>query len=62
MTNQPKKLLAATQLLTQTRTLVFYEPQAETALNKVRQRIRIDAALPMPVTAAAIKAVLSGWL
>lgn len=57
-----ESLLAATQLLHEIRVLVFYEPQNEPILDKVRQRMRIDAALPMPATEEAIKAVLKGWL
>ena len=57
-----ESLLAATQLLKEFRVLVFYEPQNEAVLDKVRQRMRIDAALPMPVSDEAIKAVLKEWL
>jgi DNA-binding NarL/FixJ family response regulator len=57
-----ESLLAATQLLHEIRVLVFYEPQNEPILDKVRQRMRIDAALPMPATDEAIKAVLKEWL
>lgn len=57
-----ESLLAATQLLKDIRVLVFYEPHNEPALNKVRERMRIDAALPMPATDEAIKAVLAEWL
>ena len=57
-----ESLLAATQLHKDIRVLVFYEPQNEPILDKVRQRMRIDAAIPMPATDEAIKAVLSGWL
>ncbi len=57
-----ESLLAATQLLNDFRVLVFYEPQNEHALTQVRERMRIDAALPMPATDSAIKAVLQGWL
>jgi len=42
--------------------LVFYEPHNEAVLDKVRQRMRIDAALPMPVSDEAIKSVLKEWL
>ena len=57
-----ESLLAATQLLKDIRILVFYEPQNESILEKVRQRMHIDSALPMPATDEAIKAVLSEWL
>jgi len=57
-----ESLLAAAQTLKETRILVFYEPQDEPALEKVRQRMRIDVAMPTPATDAAIKAVLANWL
>jgi hypothetical protein len=57
-----ESLLAATQLLHDIRVLVFYDPQNEHALDRVRERMRIDAALPMPATEEAIKAVLKAWL
>jgi len=57
-----ESLLAATQLLKEIRVLVFYEPQNEPVLDKVRERMRIDAALPMPATDEAIKTALSAWL
>jgi len=56
-----ESLLATAQPLTETRILLLYDPQDEAALDKVRQRMRVDAALPMPVSDEAIKAVLSGW-
>jgi ActR/RegA family two-component response regulator len=57
-----ESLLAATQLLADTRVLVFYEPQNQSALDRVQKRMRIDAALPMPANEDAIKAVLRDWL
>jgi DNA-binding NarL/FixJ family response regulator len=57
-----ESLLAATQLQKEIRVLVFYEPHNEPVLGKVRERMRIDAALPMPATDEAIKATLSAWL
>lgn len=57
-----ESLLAAAQPLKETRILVFYEPQDEPALVRVRERMRIDAVLSTPVSDEAIKAVLSGWL
>ncbi len=56
-----ESLLAAAQPLRDTRILVFYESQDEPALIRVRERMRIDMALPMPVSDEAIRAVLSGW-
>ncbi len=57
-----ESLLAATQLLKDVRVLVFYEPQNEPALARVRERMHIDSALPMPATDEAIKAALKEWL
>lgn len=57
-----ESLLAATQLLTDFRVLVFYEPANESALTRVRERMRIDAALPMPATEESIKSVLQMWV
>lgn len=57
-----ESLLAATQLQQETRVLVFYEPQNESVLDKVRQRMHIDAALPMPATDETIRAALGAWL
>ena len=57
-----ESLLAATQLLNEIKVLVFYEPQNEHALQRVRERMRIDTALPMPASEAAIKAALKDWL
>lgn len=56
-----ESLLAVAQPLKETRILVLYEPQDAHALDRVRQRMRIDAALPMPVSDGALKAVLNGW-
>lgn len=56
-----ESLLAAAQLLQGLKILVFYEAHNEAALDKVRERMRIDAALTTPVTEAAIRSVLSGW-
>jgi CheY-like chemotaxis protein len=57
-----ESLLAATQLLKDTRVLVFYEAQNESALARVRERMHIDSALPMPATDEAIQAELKAWL
>ncbi len=56
-----ESLLATVQPLPDIRVLVFYEPKDEAILAKVRERMRIDAALPTPVADEAIKAVLSSW-
>ena len=57
-----ESLLAATQLLNDFRVLVFYEPQNEHVLERVRERMHIDTALAMPASEQAIKAVLQDWL
>ena len=57
-----ESLLAATQLLTDFRVLVFYEPENEHALARVRERMQIDAALAMPATEQAIRTVLQAWV
>lgn len=57
-----ESLLAATQLLKDFRVLVFYEKHNEQALERVRERMHIDTALPMPVTEAALRAALQAWV
>lgn len=57
-----ESLLAATQLSKDIKILVFYEVHNIAVLDKVRERMVIDAALPMPVSDEAIRAVLKGWL
>lgn len=56
-----ESVLAAAQPLQDTRVLVFYEPGDAPALERVRARMNIDAALPMPVNEDAIGAVLRVW-
>lgn len=56
-----ESVLAAAQPLTDTRVLVFYEPADAPALERVRQRMNIDQALPMPVSNDAIRSVLGAW-
>lgn len=57
-----ESLLAASHVLKDVKILVFYEAENEHILAKVRERMHIDAALVMPVSEAALKAVLSEWL
>ena len=57
-----ESLLAAAQAMLQVKILVLYEPPNQTALERVRSRLRIDAALVMPVQEAELMAVLQGWL
>jgi len=54
-----ESLLATVQgLSAKPRVLVFYEPGHQAALDKVRQRFHIDAALPMPVQEAELRRFL----
>lgn len=57
-----ESLLAAVQASPHTRILVFYEPAHQPALDKVRARLRIDAALAMPVQEAELRDILQGWM
>lgn len=57
-----ESLLATAQASPATRILVFYEPAHQAALDTVRARLRIDAAMTLPVDETALRATLSGWL
>lgn len=57
-----ESLLATTQRSAQTHVLVFYEPAHQEILDKVRQRLRIDVALALPVEQEALRTVLKLWL
>jgi len=57
-----ESLLAAAQAAPQTRILVFYETAHQAVLDTVRARLRIDAALPLPVDENALRTTLAGWL
>jgi DNA-binding NarL/FixJ family response regulator len=57
-----ESLLATAQRSPATRILVFYEPAHQAALDQVRCRLRIDAAMTMPVDEAAMRATLTSWL
>lgn len=57
-----ESLLAAAQAMPQVKILVLYEPPNQTALDRVRARLRIDAALPMPVNEVVLLAQLQDWL
>lgn len=57
-----ESLLASVQSLKEVRVLVYYDPAHQAALDKVRQRFRIDAALPVPLKDAEVEAVLRAWL
>ena len=57
-----ESLLAAAQATPQTRILVFYENAHQAVLDTVRARLRIDAALPLPVDETTLRNTLTGWL
>lgn len=57
-----ESLLATAQSAPHTRILVFYEPAHQAALDKVRQRLRIDIALPLPVDEGVLRSALTPWL
>lgn len=57
-----ESLLAAAQSLPTTRILIFYDAAHQDALDKVRARLRIDAALPLPIQEHDLRAALHAWL
>lgn len=57
-----ESLLAAVQSAPHTRILVFYETAHQAVLDKVSARLRIDAALTLPVQEDRLRATLLGWL
>ena len=57
-----ESLLAAVQSAPLTRVLVFYEAAHQAVLDQVSTRLRIDAALVLPVQEAELRAILSAWL
>ena len=57
-----ESLLAAAQAMPQVKILVLYEPPNQTALDRVRSRLRIDAALTMPIKETELMAQLQDWL
>ena len=57
-----ESLLAAAQSVPSIRILVFYEVAHQAALDKVRGRLRIDAALTLPVQEDLLRATLRDWL
>lgn len=56
-----ESLLAAVQGLPGTRILVFYEVAHQGVLNAVRARLRVDAALTLPVQEDSLRATLLAW-
>ncbi len=57
-----ESLLAAIQSAPDTRILVFYETAHQAVLDKVSARLRIDAALTLPVQEDRLRATLQAWL
>lgn len=58
-----ESLLATAQgLPDKAKILVFYDPAHQEALNKLRQRFRIDAALTLPVKEPDLDTTLKAWL
>src|SRR5512143_3032518 len=57
-----ESLLATAQSHPDTRILVFYEAAHQAVLDKVRARLRIDAALTLPVQEDRLRATLQAWL
>ena len=57
-----ESLLAAVQSSPGTRVLVFYETAHQAVLDKVSARLRIDAALTLPVPENRLRATLQAWL
>ncbi len=57
-----ESLLATAQSAPATRILVFYEAAHQAALDKVGARLRIDAALTLPVQEDRLRATLQAWL
>ncbi len=56
-----ESLLATLQGGAPVKILVYYDPAHAHALDKVRQRFRIDAALPLPVLEADLEQLLAAW-
>ena len=57
-----ESLLATAQSAPNTRILVFYETAHQAVLDKVSARLRIDAALTLPVQEDRLRATLQTWL
>ena len=56
-----ESLLASSARMPETRILVFYDPAHQAMLDKVRQRMRIDVAMTLPVQEAELAATLNVW-
>jgi DNA-binding NarL/FixJ family response regulator len=57
-----ESLLAAAQSTPHTRILVFFEPAHQAVLDEVGARLRIDAALPLPIQEDRLRSILQAWL
>ncbi len=57
-----ESLLAAVQSQPSSRILVFYEAAHHAVLDKVRARLRIDAAFALPVEEDRLRETLRSWL
>ncbi len=57
-----ESLLATAQPLAGTRILLLYRAEDIQALDRVRQRLRVDAALAMPVAEGEVAGLLKRWL
>lgn len=57
-----ESLLATAQASPGTKILVFYEPAHQSVLDAVRTRLRIDAALTLPVQEDLLRTTLQTWL
>lgn len=57
-----ESLLAALHGGPEVKVLVYYDAAHQHALDKVRQRFRIDAAYTLPVNEAQIEVLLQSWL
>jgi hypothetical protein len=57
-----ESLLAAAQSHKAVKVLIFYEAAHEHALERLRQRFRIDSAMSLPTKEADLAELLQGWL
>lgn len=57
-----ESLLAAVQGAPDTRILVFYETAHQAVLDKVSARLRIDAAMTLPVQEDRLRTTLQTWI
>lgn len=56
-----ESLLASAQRTPTTRILVFYDPAHQAMLDTVRQRMRIDVAMTIPVNETELASTLTDW-